>query len=223
MDGSAATLHGLTVELMDVVDDGLKHRPATGLPAVQTHALGLFLIELENNREGYEDKGHDNGKGAVGPAPAGHGQERLGRQRAGKSGADERGAGKAKGERTVAKARRVRHEDVQDQVDGVVADPVQDISRGVTIGAVARSENDNAQKVDTYEEEKAFSTTPQIEGFGNRQLEDTTDDCRQDVGGIDSGSGLEVRVSVVEHVGANRLLQGQHKEAHPDPDRPVNW
>lgn len=179
---------------MKVVHQRLQFRTTSVTSLEQTHLLRLFLIEFENHSKRDEDDGLDDAKRTHRPPPRGDGQEGIGTERSGKGSADERRRNEAPGKGSVTQTRSIRDEDVQDEVDGIVANPVQDVARSVAIGAITRSDDDDAQEVDAEEGHVRFCATPDIEQFRNGQLQHTADDGGQNLGSGVGRSGLEARV-----------------------------
>lgn len=202
---------------MEVVYKGLPNSPTTGSAVVNTLLLSLLLVELEDERQGEEDEGLNDSECTISPSPAGHLQERLGSQGTSESGADKRCAGKGECESPVSQTGGISHENLQDQVDSVVANPVKHVAGGIRVRIIAASQDDQTQDIDAHEENETLRTTPDINGFGNGQLDHTTDDTVQDVGGSDLRSGREARVGLVDDIAADRRLKGKHKETHPNP------
>ncbi|KAF5122485.1 hypothetical protein E5D57_012965 [Metarhizium anisopliae] len=205
------------VELVEIVDDGLERGPAARLVLVDAQALGLLLVELEDDGQGHEDEGLDDGEAPNGPAPGAVPQEGLGGQRAREGGADEGRRHKGEGKGAVLQARRVGDEDVQDEVDGVVADPVEDVAGGVTVGPAAGRQDDHAKQVDAEKDQVALGTAPDVERLGDGQLQDPADDVGQDRGRGDGRRRREVGIRRRRDVEENGLLESQHEEAEPDP------
>lgn len=202
---------------MDVVNDGLPSGPTTGFVVVKTQFLGLLLVELEDHGQGEEGEGLDDSECPVSPSPAAHFQERLGSQGTGECGADKRRTGKGECESSVPQAGGISHEDLQDQVDRIVANPVEHITGSVGIGVIARGQDNQTQDVDAHEKDEALCTTPDVNGLGDGQLNDPTDDTVQDVRGTDLRSGREAAVGLVDDIAADRRLKGKHEKTHPDP------
>ena len=92
----------------------------------------------------------------------------------------------------VAKAGGVGDEDVTDQVDGIVADPVERVSSRVSRSAFEGSGDNDAYDVNNEEGEPGLSTSPQVESLCNGQLEDATDDGTEDASGADSRKAILV-------------------------------
>lgn len=113
---------------MEVVDDGLRSRATAWVALVQSHLLRLERVHLEHNRKRCEDEEVDDGEGSKTPSPSSSsdfvGQEGVCRQRASESCADERRRSKGKCQSSVSQTKGISDEDVQDQVDGIVSDPV---------------------------------------------------------------------------------------------------
>lgn len=59
---------------------------------------------------------------------------------------------KRKCKRTVAHSRCVCDEDIADQIQGIVPDPIQNVTSGVTSGPVKGCRDDDTDKVDAEEE-----------------------------------------------------------------------
>lgn len=130
---------------MDIMNDRLHRGSTAGLSAKETLFLCFVFIILEHHGEGQEDKWSHNAKDAVAPAPAVFSINRVCGQGAREGSTDERGLHKSKGERSVPETRRIGHEHIQDEVQAVVPDPVERVSRGITTGPIARSENNHAE------------------------------------------------------------------------------
>ncbi|KAG7844380.1 hypothetical protein KL941_003756 [Ogataea angusta] len=205
------------VELVEVVHRGLPSS-SSGVAFLQNaHLDGLQLVEFEHECEREEHARHHNGKDPVAPSPGCNIEDRLGGQRAGESGADERSRRKRKRKRSVSETAGVGKEHVHDQVDGVITDPVQHITGSVRVRVVARSKNNQTQQVDTHKHNKALGTAPDVQGLTDRQLQHAAHDGCQDSRGADFGSFGEIRVRIRHHGGSDGLLQRQHEETHPDP------
>lgn len=99
--------------------------------------------------------------------------------------AHKRRVDEGKAETTVSQPRGVRDEDITHQIDGIVADPVEGVTRRVTCSAGERGKDDDADDVHSKEEEPGLGTPPKVEGLRNRKLEHTTDDRTEDAGGAD--------------------------------------
>lgn len=152
--------------------------------------MSLHAIELEDDSKRHKDEEHHNDEGTVAPSPGGGFQERLGSQRSSEGSADEGRADEGECESSVAQAGGVGNKDVHDEVDGIVANPVQDVAGSVTVRAFALGQDDHADEIDGNKEGEAFSTTPKGEDLCNRQLDDATDDAGKNVGsGELRGSG----------------------------------
>lgn len=205
------------VEFVCVVDDGLQHGAAARLTLPQAHALGFDGKVLEDNGERHEDEEHDDDESSVAPSPSRVVQESLGSQRSSEGSADKGRANKGKGKGPVAKARGIGHEDVHDEVQGVVANPVQNVTGSVPGWAVTLGQDNHTSQVDANEEAEGFGTTPDVEQLGDGQLDDTANDAAKNVGSGELGRGREVGVGSQIEAAAHALLEGQHKEADPDP------
>lgn len=114
---------------MPVVHDRLNGGSATLGRVEHAHFVRLLLVVLEDDREGKKDEGHDDRESTVSPAPStGVVDEVLSGQRTGEGGTDEGGVGKGEGEGSVPQTGSVGQEDLQNEVDTVVADPVDHIA-----------------------------------------------------------------------------------------------
>lgn len=202
---------------MDVMNDGLHDSPTTRLMLVETHLLRLLLVVLEDNSKRSKHYRLDNGKSTIRPTPTRHAQERIRRQRTSKSSTDERRAGKGERKSTVPQTGGIRNEDLQDEINRIVTNPVQHVTGGVGVRVVTGRQDDQAQNVDANEDQVALCTTPQVDGLCNGQFQHTTDDTVQDVRGTNLGGGREAAVGFVDDIAVDRRVEGQHEETHPDP------
>jgi hypothetical protein len=193
----------LTVKLVKVMGDGLHKRASTSLPLIQSHLLRLLLVKLEHNCKGKEGNGVDDSKGAISPTPGSDFQEMLAGQGTGEGSADEWGLRKGKGEGSVTHASGIGHENVHNQEKSVISNPEQNVASSVRVGAVAARDNDQTENVDSQKDEETFGTAPEVEGFGDRQLEHTTDNAIKNVGRCDLWGRAERGVGVVDNGAAN--------------------
>ena len=185
---------------MDVMHNRLHHSPATRFSGVQTHSLGLPLVEFKDNSQWRKHDRLNDCKRAISPTPAARLQERLSRQRTNKRSTDKRSAGEGECEGTVPQTGSISHEDLQNKIDGVVSNPVEHVASGIGVGVVAGGHNDQAHSIYSNEENVTLSTAPDVDRLCNGQFEHTTDDTVQDVGGTDLGGGGEVTVGVVDNI-----------------------
>ncbi|EPE04610.1 hypothetical protein F503_03672 [Ophiostoma piceae UAMH 11346] len=205
------------VKLVCVVEEGLDHGAAALDGHIEAELLGLELVELEDEGERREDEELDDAEGTDTPAPGRVVQERLGGQGTGEGGADKGRGHKGERKGTVLEAGRISDENVHDKVQGVVADPVEDVAGSVAVRAVAGSNNDHAEQVDTDKDKETLGTTPDVEDLGNGQLQDATDNRGQNASRSDLGRGLERGVGVDGDVAEDGLLESEHEETDPDP------
>ena len=187
------------------------------LPDKQAHLLSLALVKLEHEGQGNEYKRRDNSEDAIRPSPRSVVQEGLRRDWAGERGDDERSTGETECKGTVAHTGSIRDEDIENQVDGVVSDPVEHVACCVGIGVVAGGEDNQSDHVYSDEEEEAFRAAPDVQQAGDGELEDASDDAGEDVGCAQLGGGFEVDVGFLNDVGADRGLQCEDEEGNPDP------
>lgn len=191
---------GRTIEFMDVMHNGLHHSSATRFSGVQTHSLGLPLVEFKDNSQWRKHDRLNDCKRTIGPTPAARLQERLSRQWTNKRSTDERSAGEGERKGTVPQTGSISHEDLQNKIDGIVSNPVEHVASGIGVGVVAGGHNDQAHSIYSNEEKVTLSTAPDVDRLCNGQFEHTTDDTVQDVGGTDLGGGGEVTVGVVDNI-----------------------
>lgn len=161
---------------MNVVDDRLQHGAGAPFAPQQAGLLGLALVVLEHKGQRREHDRLDDAKGPVGPAPAGPVDKGLAGQRGGKCGTDEWRLGKGEGEGSVPQPGGIGDEDVEDVVEGLVADPEDRVTGGVRIRVVTGGSDDKPEGVDAEEDEEALGTTPEVENLGDGQAEHTPDD-----------------------------------------------
>ena len=200
--------------------DGLGGGSTAGLADKEALLRSLALVEFKDDSERNEDEDLDDAKGTDRPPPVIVALvEGIESWRSGEGGADVRRAGKGKGKGTVLQPRRIGDEDVHDEVDGIEANPVEDVAGGIAIGTLACSENDHTNEVDGDKDEEALSSTPEVECLGNGQLQNTTDDVGEDTGRRDLGSGSEGGICVLCRVIEDGGLEGEGEEADPDPGR----
>ena len=152
-----------------------------------------------------------------GPAPAGSHQEGVRCQRRSKCRADEGSRREGESPGTVAQTGGIDNEDLQDQINAVVTDPVQGVAGHIGIGSVAGGQNNHSNHVDEQRDEQTLGSTPQVQGFGQRQSQHTGHHVGGDVGGGDLGRGLEVGKGIGGEVTQHGLMEGQHEIADPDP------
>ena len=114
-------------------------------------------------------------------------------------------------ESAVAKAGSVSDEDITDQVDGIVANPVECISCRVSRRGVEGGQDDNAEDVDTKEEEPGLSASPKIERLRDGELEDATDDGSEDARGADGWNLCLQSKSGLCSYELDRGLEGEHE------------
>lgn len=202
---------------MDIVDDRLREGPTTGLTLVQTHSLCLLLIVLEDKSERRKDERLNDSKRTIRPTPARHVDKRLSRPRTNKSSADKRRASKGESKSTVPQTGGISDENLQNQINGIVSNPVEHVTGGVGVGVVAGGQNNQTQNVDTDENQVTLSTTPDVDSLGDGEFQHTTDDTVQDVGGTDLGGGGKAAVGFVDDVAVDGGVKGQHEETDPDP------
>lgn len=115
----------LTAKLMEVMPDGLQRGAPTVAGFVNAHLDGFASVEPEDDGEWSEGDEVGDAKGANGPSPAGAGErvreEGLCSEGGREGGDDEGGGGESEGQGTIPQTEGVGDEDVEDQVDGVVA------------------------------------------------------------------------------------------------------
>ena len=201
------------------MDDGLEDGAPTGDMLVKTHFGRLSLIEFEDDCQRAEDERNNNGERAVRPSPSRMVQIGFAGARAGKSCADEWSADECIGEGTVAQTGGIGHKDIQDQVDGVVADIVEDVTGGIGIGTVAGGEDDQSNYVDQDKKQEAFGTAPYVQSLCNGQLEYSGHDGGQNAGRRNLGSGRESGIGLVDNGAIDRVMEGEDEDTHPDPGR----
>lgn len=202
---------------MNVMDNRLRDGPTTRLMLVQTQLLRLLLIVLEDKGERRKDERLNDGKRTIRPTPARHVDVRLSRPRANKSSADKRRASKGERKSTVPQTGGISDEDLQDQINGIISNPVENVTGGVGVGVVAGGQDNQTQNVDTDEDQVTLSTAPDVDSLGDGELQHTTDDTVQDVGGTDLGGGREAAVGFVDDVAVDGGVEGQHEETDPNP------
>ena len=186
----------LTVKLMKVVHEGL-HRSATrALPLQQTHLLSFSLVELEYNGQWKEDDRLNDTECTNRPSPSCSVQESLTCKRASEGSANEGCRHETPCEGSVAEAGGISHENIEDEVDGIVTDPIQHIASGIAVNAVAGCDDEDAEQVDAEEDKVAFGTTPDVEELRNWQFQHSTYDGREDLSGGVGGCGAEVGIRV---------------------------
>lgn len=207
----------LTIELMKVVHTRLECRASMLFVLEQAHLFSLPLVILEHPGDGHEEERCHDRKGSNGPSPRAAGEIRLRRQRTSECRDDERRGDEGPGQSTVLEARSVRDENVQNQIDRIVPNPIQDVSGGVAVGPVARRDDNDADEVNSKEDQQAFRTAPDIEYLCDRKLQHASNDGSEDLSGGESGRRLKVGVGLVRRGGLNALLEGQHEKAQPDP------
>lgn len=156
-----------TIKFMDIVNDGLDGSAITSNGFEQTQFLRLSLKDLENNGEREEEDRLNNGKNTETPTPSRLGDDSLGEQRASEGSADEWCAAESKSKSSVLQSGSIGNEDIQDEVQSTVANIEQDVSCCVTVGTIACRHDDDADDVDGEEDQKAFSTAPDVEDLGN--------------------------------------------------------
>lgn len=202
---------------MGVVGDRLQESSTTGLTPIQPHSLCLLLIVLEDKSKRRKDERLDDSKRTIRPTPARHVDKRLSRPRTNKSSADKGRASKGERKSTVPQTGGISDENLQDQINCIVSNPVQHVTGGVRVGVVAGGQDNQTQNVDTDEHQVTLGTTPDVDSFGDGEFQHTTDDTVQDVGGTDLGRGGEAAVGFVDDVAVDGGVEGQHEETDPDP------
>ena len=198
---------------MEIVRDRLENRPTARLMSVIAHLGTLLLVVLEHKPQRQEDKRHDDTKGTVRPTPAARLVHKVvpgQRTREGRT--NERRLRKGNREGSVAQSRRIGHEDLQDQEDGVVADQEQHVAGCIAGRAVAGGQNDHANHVHENRRCQTLSTTPQVQRFGDRQLDHASNNRRKNIGCRNRRGFLEFRVCC--HLGrtGDREFQSQHEK-----------
>jgi len=191
------------IELVDIVNDRLHLGPAAVERLPDAHLNSLPLVELEDTGQWQEDGRLDNAEHSVAPAPTGVVVDVLGCQRTGKRSANKRRRGKCKRKRTRAKTSCIRHKDIQNQIHAVVADPVQHVTSGKAIRAIACGQNDHAEDVHGSREHQGLGAAPEVESLSQRQLKHTTNNRGQDIGSGDLWGGVEAGVYVVDEGAAD--------------------
>lgn len=96
-----------------------------------------------------------------------------------------RGIDKSKAKATVAQPRRISNEDITDEVDGIVADPVKSVAGRVSCRAFESRKDDDADDIDTKEQEPGFGASPKVERLRNGKLQHTTNDGTENASGTD--------------------------------------
>lgn len=95
--------------------------------------------------------------------------------------------------------------------------PVQNVTSGVRVGPTAGGQDNHSEQVEASEECEGFSSSPDIDQFGDGQAEDATDDLGEDDGSVDGGGIGKGRVGVNGDIVLHARLEGEHEVAHPDP------
>lgn len=115
----------LTAKLMKVMPDRLQRRTSAVAWFVDAHLDGFPSVEPEDDGEWSESDEVGDAEGADGPSPAQTGErvrkKGLCGQRGSECGDDEGCRGESEGQGTVSQAEGVGDEDVEDQVDCIVA------------------------------------------------------------------------------------------------------
>lgn len=173
-------------------------------------------MHLEYNCQWKKDRGRDDRKHSVTPPPARSLQEGLSGQWSSKRRADERGTGEGEGKSSVPKTSCIGDENIQDQIESVISNPIQDISSGVRVRAVAGSKDDNTKDIDGDKDQQSLGTPPNSEYFSDGQLQHTSNDVGKDIRRADLGSGTEVGKDVLDNSAADRRLQSEDEESQPD-------
>lgn len=164
-----------TVKLVDIMNDRLEDSTATWHMLVKALLFRFLLVELEDHRERREDKGHDDGKRAISPAPSRGSNEGLTSQGTGEGSADEGRTDEGKGKRTIVQAGGIGNEDIKDKVEGIISDPVEDVAGSISVRPIAGSQDDQTKDIDKQKKEVALRTAPDVQGLRNGELEHTAD------------------------------------------------
>lgn len=114
----------LTIELVKVMRHALPDGTTMVLFLEQAHLLSLALIVLEDQRDGNEEAWRDDGEGSNRPTPCAACEIGLRGQGSRERGDDEGSGDKSPGQCAVLQPGGIGDEYVEDEVDGVVADPV---------------------------------------------------------------------------------------------------
>ncbi|GMF77081.1 unnamed protein product [Aspergillus oryzae] len=180
---------------MEVMYDRLHKTPATGLPFEDAHLDGLALIIFENYSKGTEGDWNHDSEHTITPAPTAVTDKRLASQRSCEGSADERRADKSKSEGSVLQARSIGNENVENKVNRVIPNPKENVTGGEGIRSVACSKDDQAECVDSDEDEQTFRTAPNVKHSSNWQLQNTSDDTIQDIGRSNLRCLLKIGIS----------------------------
>lgn len=127
----------------------------------------------------------------------------------------ERCVDEGKSKRTVAQPRCVGNEDIANQVDGIVADPVQSVARRVASCAVECGVDDDPNNIDS--QEPRFSTSPDVECLCNGKLEHAANDRTENTGGADGRQSVLIAETDLSGLELDRALKRQHENNEPNP------
>jgi hypothetical protein len=128
-----------------------------------------------------------------------------------------RGGHKGKRKGSIAQAGGVGDEDVHDQIQGIVADPVKRVAGSVSRRAVASRQDNHANLVDDEEDEETFSTSPQVERLRYGEFKDASNDATEDRGSGVRRRQAEVGEGICGRIGLDGRLESQQEETQPYP------
>jgi hypothetical protein len=127
------------------MNDRLHRGATTRLSLENTLLLRLVFIILEDNSERQEHEGRDYTEDSISPAPAEFRVNGVCSERPRKCSADERSLHKSERERSVPETGCIGDKHIQNQVQAVVADPVEHVTCSVSIRTIARGQNDHTK------------------------------------------------------------------------------
>ena len=207
-----------TIKLNEIMHNGLHDSATTALVLIKTHFQSLGLVILENPSKRQESSYLDDAESTIGPAPATRiVHEVLTSQRASEGRANKRSAGKSKGKSSVPQPGCIGDEDLQNEVECIIANPVEHIACCVGRGTIASRQYDETENVDKQRGAQSLSSTPNVQDFTDGKLEHTTHDAGQDIRCTDGWRGTKLGKGCLLGNGTDGRLEGQQEETNPDP------
>ena len=135
------------------------------------------MNEKDNEHgERYDDK--DDEEGAKGPPEVELVEEDLGDLGTGERRAEAGGRVQGEDNHTVLESGDVGHEDVDDEAEGNLSNPPEDLRGRVHLDAVASGLHDHANDDEDERPDKPFHAAPEIDNLSHAEGDDTADNSR---------------------------------------------
>lgn len=214
--------HAESIELNDVVLDGLEC--GTGLDPLRVDALlnGLAFAEYEDDRHGNAESDQDNQEGTKGPSEVGICVEQLSNPGTSKVGGDERSIDDAEHDDTVPQSGRVGQDDLDNVFDTNVTDPVDGVAGSVCLDVLAESLHDSTDNDEQQHDEEALDTTPNIDNLADEEVTHASDDRCDNAGDAKQAVVLERRRDIGDQVGLYGLEELLYKRNNVEAIKKVS-